>query len=66
MVNAGNRFYYKKVKHLICNNSPRDRSRGRSKHLGREQQIDRPSSIFTYTPGFETSVINPESYIQNS
>ncbi|MFS8119194.1 MAG: hypothetical protein ACMG55_11980 [Microcoleus sp.] len=32
---------------------------GRSKHLGREQQIDRPSSIFTYTPGFETSVINP-------
>ena len=36
LVNAGNRLYCKKVKHLICdNNSPRDRKRGLRKDLGR-------------------------------
>ncbi|MEG4449232.1 hypothetical protein [Microcoleus sp. N9_A4] len=62
LVNAGNRLYCKKVKHLIChNNSPRDRKRGLRKHLGRKRQIDRPSSILTCTPGLEAAEIYPES-----
>ncbi|MEG3922523.1 MULTISPECIES: hypothetical protein [unclassified Microcoleus] len=62
LVNAGNRLYCKKVKHLICdNNSPRDRKRGLHKDLGREEQIDRPSSILTCTPGLEAAEISPES-----
>jgi len=62
LVNAGNRLYCKKVKHLICdNNSARDRKRGLRKHLGRKQQIDRPSSILTCTPGLEAAEIYPES-----
>ncbi|MEG3925311.1 hypothetical protein [Microcoleus sp. D3_18a_C4] len=62
LVNAGNRLYCKKVKHLICdNNFPRDRKRGLRKDLGRDRQIDRPSSILTCTPGLEAAEIYPES-----
>ncbi|MEG4345260.1 hypothetical protein QUB70_18585 [Microcoleus sp. A003_D6] len=60
-MNAANRLYCKKVKHLICdNNSQHDRLQGLRKHLGIERQIDRPSSILTCTPGLETAEIYPE------
>ncbi|MEO6861887.1 MAG: hypothetical protein ABI180_10185 [Microcoleus sp.] len=67
LVNAGNRLYCKKVKHLICdNNSPRDRAGEAYASITCEQQIDRPSSMLTCTPGFEATEIYPESYIPNS
>ncbi|MEG4807238.1 hypothetical protein QUA79_07010 [Microcoleus sp. F8-D1] len=53
LVNAGNRLYCKKVKHLICdNNCPRDRKRGLHKHLGREEQLLSP---------FEHPYLHPRS-----
>jgi len=61
LVNAGNRLYCKKVKHLICdNNSPRDRSKAYTRIWAARSKLIALRASLLAPP-----VLRPQKFIQN-
>ncbi|MEG4258611.1 hypothetical protein [Microcoleus sp. POL1_C1] len=61
LVNAGNRLYCKKVKHLICdNNSPRDRSEAYASIWATSSKLIALRASLLLPP-----VLKPQKFIQN-